>query len=106
MSVFPPGLRRCLSDMAKIMDIKMPFGIALEEKSGRDLPKLSQISRQQETVLSAAKKGEEHPQNAALGGARLGARSAKYALPGSGNDVAGALPTASARRSFMRQRPR
>ncbi|CAM9096876.1 unnamed protein product, partial [Laminaria digitata] len=101
-TIIPRRLRRHLSDMAKHVDVKIPFGIALEDESGLDLPKLSQVAREQEAVLAAAKRVEEHLPHAALGGAR---RAVGYALPGSGNDVAGALPAASAKRSFMRQRP-
>ena len=101
-TVVPHGLRRRLSGMAKFMDVKMPFGIALEDESGLELPKLTQFAREQEAVLAAAKK-VEHPPHAAMEGTR---RAPRYELPGSGNGVAGALPAASARRSFMRQRPR
>lgn len=97
------GLRRRLAGMATLVDVKMPFGIALGDESNLELPKLSQVAREQEAVLAAAKKVEEHPPHKSLGATR---RVARYALPGSGNDVAGALPAASARRSFMRQRPR
>lgn len=102
-TIIPRRLRRHLSDMAKHVDVKIPFGIALEDESGLDLPKFSQVAREQEAVLAAAKRVEERLPHAALGGAR---RAVGYALPGSGNDVAGALPAASAKRSFMRQRPR
>ena len=102
-TLIPRGLRRRLSGIAKLVDVKMPFGITLEDESDLDLPKLSQVAREQEAVLAAAKKMEEHPPQKPVGGT---SRRAKYALPGSGNDVAGALPAASARRSFMRQRPR